>query len=242
MFTRLHELVNITNVKLERGLSMPAARLFADCILFDLDGTLYYSTAYVEYVENEIVRILQVMLGLDEASARSTLTERRSAIGTLTGALQSLGIDRQAFLETLAKKVNPSEYLSHDSRVSETLATLSQRGFRIGLVSNNGRTMVQKILAALGLAPSLFDVIVTANDAEPKPSSEPFLVALNALHFKAEEAVYVGDRPEPELAPARRLGIKTILLSRESTRANEWADIVINDLQSVLDVVQHTPV
>jgi HAD superfamily hydrolase (TIGR01549 family) len=76
------------------------------------------------------------------------------------------------------------------------IETLKERGFKIGLVSNSGRPLVTKILGAIGLEESLFDVTVTSAEAEPKPSPQIFMLALTKVSFSVDEVVYVGDREE----------------------------------------------
>ena len=212
-------------------------RLTAECILFDLDGTLYNSVEYNARVETEIVTIVAHILGIEVSVARRRLDEERKKHGTLTGALHVLGIDRKFFFEALAEKVQPLEHLSQDPSIILTVDTLKKRGFKLGLVTNNGRKMVEKILSAIGLDAALFDVIVTSDDSEPKPSSQPFLFALDKLKSTPDEAVYVGDRVQAELLPAKRLGIKTVLLAKEGLTQSDQVDVVIARLPEVLTLI-----
>jgi FMN phosphatase YigB (HAD superfamily) len=112
------------------------------------------------------------------------------------------------------------------------IARLKESGLKIGLVSNSGRGLVDKILAALGLEKTLFDAVVTGTDVEPKPSHQPFLLAINKLQCDKVSTVYVGDRDEAEIRPAHEVGLRTILLSRnaEEKRDAKWADVVIGDI------------
>jgi len=213
-------------------------RLTAECVLFDLDGTLYHSVEYNARVETEIAAIVAHTLGIEVSVARRRLDEERKKHGTLTGALHVLGIDRKFFFEALSEKIQPLEHLSPDPSTILTVDTLKKRGFKLGLVTNNGRKMVEKILSAIGLEASLFDVIVTSDDSKPKPSSQPFLFALDKLKCEPDEAVYVGDRMQAELLPARKLRIKTVLLAREPNTRSDDVDFVITRLEEILNVMK----
>ncbi|MGA8856068.1 MAG: HAD family hydrolase, partial [Candidatus Bathyarchaeia archaeon] len=121
------------------------------CILFDLDGTLYNSSEYSNHLEEEISRIVSEELRIDEPHAKLLVEQRRKAIGTLTRTIESLGISRSDFYRKMASRVEPRTYLSPETEVREALMRLKQMGFQIGLVSNSGRELVDKILDAIGL-------------------------------------------------------------------------------------------
>ena len=220
---------------------LQSKRLTVRTILLDLDGTLYNSPEYNARIEKEIVGIVAEQMHVESSLAELRLREERKKQGTLTGALRVLGVNRSLLFEALAEKVEPVEYLSQDSSVISTIRALKERGFKVGLVTNNGRRMVGKILRAIGLEASLFDVIVTSDDSEPKPSSQPFLSALDIVKCTPDRSAYIGDRVEAELLPARKLGIKTVLLAREGNAHNEQVDVVISHLSEVLTLIEDTP-
>lgn len=208
------------------------------CVLFDLDGTLYDSPEYSDRLETEILRFVSEKLELGGSETKELLNQRRKQLGTLTRAIQSLGIDRNAFFQALTDRISPSLYISRDSEVQETIRALREQGFKTGLVSNSGRPLVLKILDAIGLDRSLFDVIITSTEAEPKPSPQPFQLAAEKLACAVEEIVYVGDREEAEIQPAKHFGLKTILVSRSGAVQNVSADIVIRSVSEVLNLLE----
>src|SRR3972149_1301105 len=99
------------------------------CILFDLDGTLYDSPSYSGRLEVEIVKVVSEMLTLPQDQAMSILRERRRILHTLTGALQSLGINREVFFQTIANRLEPHAYLSEDPIVRDVIEQLRAEGF-----------------------------------------------------------------------------------------------------------------
>jgi len=203
-----------------------AARLYARCILFDLDGTLYDSPEYSKRLDEEIARVVSEELSLDESEVKLLLERKKKEIGTLTRTIESLGMDRNLFYEKLSRRIEPRRYISRNPKIRLTIEKLKRMGFSVGLVSNSGRELVCKILDAIDVDPALFDTIVTSTEAQPKPSPEPFLLAIEALGCDTDGAVYVGDREEAELRPARELGLKTILVSVEKQQSR-WADVVV---------------
>jgi len=215
------------------------------CIFFDLDGTLYDSPAYNEYFDSQIAAIVADFLHVDLSAATRLLRERRKEKGTLTRAMESLGINRLEFHRLVAKHVDPTRFLSKDQAITDLIIRLKARGFRVGLVSNSGRELVAKILNTLELKADLFDLIVTGSEVEPKPSHQPFLVALTKLGCEKPSTVYVGDREEAEILPAHEIGLKTILIDRthEKLRVSSCADATINDiseLECAIDSITET--
>ena len=212
--------------------------LWTRCVLFDLDGTLYESPEYSLRLESEIVRFISEQLGLDEGRARSMLESRKKELGTLTRTIQSLGIDRELFFHEIADRIEPHSYIRQDPTALSVLRELKQRGFKMGLVSNSGRVLVTKILDALGIESSSFDVIVTSSEAEPKPSPQPFLLAMKKVGCDGSDSVYVGDREDAEVLPAKRSGLRTILLDRNRSQVSSAADVVVTSLAQVPRVVR----
>lgn len=204
------------------------------CILFDLDGTLYDSPAYNEYFDSKMAAIVADFLHVDLSEATRLLKERRREKGTLTRAMESLGINRLEFHRLVAKHVDPARFLSKDQTTTDLIIRLKARGFRVGLVSNSGRELVAKILNTLGLKANLFDLIVTGSEVEPKPSHQPFLVALAKLQCEKSSTVYVGDREEAEILPAYQIGLKTVLINRTHEKhVSKYADVTIHELSEL---------
>ena len=91
----------------------------------------------------------------------------------------------------------------------EALAVLRERGVATAVVSNfDGR--LPRILDGLGLAPLLDAIVLPSQVGAAKPDAAIFRAGLERLGVAAHEAVFVGDDPEEDLAPARRCGLRAI--------------------------------
>lgn len=85
--------------------------------------------------------------------------------------------------------------------------------FRLGIVANQ-HPPVAEAVAEYGLTP-LFDVIViseTVNLFKPDPAI--FEYALAEAGITAPEALFIGDRADNDIRPAKALGMKTVRLRR----------------------------
>jgi pyrophosphatase PpaX len=102
----------------------------------------------------------------------------------------------------------------HDSIVTdfptvlETIQTLKEKGYKIGIVTTKIMDVVQKGLKVTNLNP-YFDVIVALDHVEKaKPDPEPIFNALAQLESTPEETIMVGDNYHDILA-GKNAGTKT---------------------------------
>ena len=95
--------------------------------------------------------------------------------------------------------------------VREALQRLRAAGFRLGVVSNSEGT-VEAMLESVGLRPLLDTVVDSAVVGVVKPDPRIFQIALDRLDVAAAEAVMVGDSPSADVAGARAVGARAVLL------------------------------
>jgi HAD superfamily hydrolase (TIGR01549 family) len=99
--------------------------------------------------------------------------------------------------------------------VPQTLATLKNAGFRLGVVSNR-RKPYEEQLAGLGLI-DYFELCLYAGEMERwKPNPEMFAIALKQLDLPAEAVVYVGDNYYADVVGAWRARLQPVLLDGDN--------------------------
>lgn len=179
-------------------------------ILFDMDGVIVRQSLDFMAIKREIFGstegfILERMAGLDGA-ARA----RAEAI-----------LERH---ETeAARAAEPVD------GVVEFFGWLAGRGIRRGIVTRNSQKSVAIVLEKLGIA---VDAVVTREDAAPKPSPEPVLVACRRLGIAPAEGLFVGDY-EFDMLAGRRAGITTVLLKNPIMSGSDNADLVIESFRDL---------
>lgn len=141
----------------------------------------------------------------------------------------------EAFMRPLIKSLKLEEH------VPMVLQELKKK-YRLGLVSNFAYPpAIKQTLRKFRLS-KFFDVIVISGDVGwRKPSPKIFEKALEALHVSDSEAVFVGDAPFHDIAGARHVGMKTVLLRRlgEKEPADTGnPDKIINGLEELLTILQ----
>lgn len=96
-----------------------------------------------------------------------------------------------------------------------TLQALKQQGYKIGLVTNAMQPMWMRDVELLeyGLI-DFFDACITSGDTGyMKPHPEIYHRILRLLAVEASQALFVGDRPENDIAGANDSGLVSVLIS-----------------------------
>jgi putative hydrolase of the HAD superfamily len=121
--------------------------------------------------------------------------------------------------------------------VPDVLRALHASGVKIGLISNTQRclTSFQTHFALEGL----FTVTISSSDhGYMKPHRSIFEAALRQVQAEPHEALMVGDSLEQDIAGARRLGMRAVLVSRSGPREGCPADVpVIQSLRELPDLL-----
>jgi HAD superfamily hydrolase (TIGR01509 family) len=115
---------------------------------------------------------------------------------------------------------------------------LRQAGLRTAILTNNGRSSVDKIMLQIPLA-DYFDRIQTRHESpQPKPYPDGLLRLAGELNVEIDEVVYVGDALI-DAAAAQKAGIEFWGVATGETPAdvlkNAGASLVFESLSGVLD-------
>jgi len=203
-------------------------------VIFDIDGTLYESKEYEKELGKTIVSLVAELLGVSVEEARRRLeVEKRSSL-TVSSSIVKLGIDRKYFYSLLAERVEPSRFISPDPVLAEQIRSLRIRGVKVAAHTNSGTTLASKVLRTIGLKLEDFDVVISSDEAEPKPAPEGYMMINERMGVLPEETIYVGDRPIVELKTAKLLGMTTILVGQ---RRSVWADHSVNTIHDALKLI-----
>ena len=187
-------------------------------VLFDLDDTLYPEEAFYRggfaVVAAELERrgigpadeIGQHMLRLHLGGSRPRVFDL---------AAERFGFSPSWVSELVSLFHGHEPRLSLYSDVRGVLERLGSR-YHLGVVTDGHGGVQRRKIAALGVEP-LVDAVVVADDfGRPywKPHPRPFLACCQAIGVLPDEAVYVGDNPERDVAGARSAGLLSIRMRR----------------------------
>jgi putative hydrolase of the HAD superfamily len=124
--------------------------------------------------------------------------------------------------------------------VRETLDELKKSGLKLAIITDADSYHTLARLKKVGLR-DYFDLLVAADmTGTKKPDPAHFLFALQALGTKPEESLVVGDSIKRDMAPARKLGLKTAYASygdwRRAEETDQCFDFRLNTFSDLLEI------
>ncbi len=231
-------------------------------VFFDLGGTLFSYGALRGHIDDLLKRLLSNHgIQASEEEMRQAYREAMARqFGVFSGRPYYLHRDlfeaaHRDFLAHFGAEPAPGDsvgllYLGQVEvgldavrprpRAAETLAALRERGLHLAIVSNIDDDQFHPLWQSMGLG-GFFDATTTSEEARScKPDRRIFQFALDkARGVRAEDVFFVGDSPVHDIAGARSLGMRTVLItdSRDEPAYEPRADHVIRSLPELLDIV-----
>lgn len=124
--------------------------------------------------------------------------------------------------------INKFSFIKRDGKLKEMFAKL--KNFRHFIVTNDSYQAAVKTLQALGLSVKIFEKIVSREATGTiKPDLAQFQLVLELTGLAAKKHLMVGDRDKVDLAPAKKLGMRTAMVWRES----EMADVSLVNVYEI---------
>jgi HAD superfamily hydrolase (TIGR01549 family) len=178
-------------------------------VIFDMDGTI--TQDYIDW------RRLRSEIGVAEGR---TILEH---IEGLTGE------ERRRATEILEGHEGEAALNSSlNDGVREVLSEVARMGIYTCLVTNNSRRSVDTVLSKHSLS---FDLILTREDGQPKPSGDLLIKAREIIGLKSDEAIFVGDG-RYDLLAGQSAGIRTIILLNDSIASYE-CDLAVESIKAL---------
>ncbi len=165
-------------------------------LIFDFDGTLADTHELIIQTNQEAMRRMGFPVLEDQVISRTIGLPLEE--GILTMFPQLAREDLPAWVKTyrtifdeLKTRIIPGLF----PHVKETLEALHARGYVLTVASSRLSLSLNDFLRDMGIAPFFSYVLGADNVSAAKPDPEPVLKTLRDLHFRADEALVVGDMP-----------------------------------------------
>jgi putative hydrolase of the HAD superfamily len=192
-------------------------------VLFDLDDTLYPQAAWLDGAWTAVAA-RGAAVGVPEADLLAALHEV-AALGTDRGRIVDRALERCGHANVAvaplvdAFREHKPAVLDCYPAVADGLHALSTL-VPVGIVTDGDPVIQRGKVRALRLD---VDVVVYSDEdgrAHRKPDPLPFYRAIDALGVDAARAVFVGDRPDKDVAGAIAAGIRAVRV-----RTGEYASL-----------------
>jgi putative hydrolase of the HAD superfamily len=191
--------------------------------IFDLDNTLHNASPHIfPHINRSMTAYLQRHLQLSEEDAGKLRARYWHSYGaTLLGMMRHHGTDPDHFLRETHAFPDLSNMVVYERGLAAMLRRLPGRKL---VLSNAPRQYARAVLQMMGVA-NHFDALhcIESTGYQPKPSLAAFRSLLRAHDLIASRCVMVEDSRQ-NLRPAKRLGMRTVWVTRES-RAPAYVDM-----------------
>ncbi len=198
-------------------------------IAWDLDATLYQNIPELSIkFKDACIKKTAEVKGWTFEQAREIYEEDRRQTGSTILTFEKLGVGDYRDIGEIEKSINKKDYIKADPKLPELFKKLSS--FEHYLLTNCTKENIVSYLKTLNLDVAVFRKIINPeNGGGAKPHSAPFLSLFKESGLPAKKHVMVGDREKVDIEPAKKLGMKTILVWGTS-------DIADLSLPTVYDV------
>ncbi|WP_297507243.1 TIGR02253 family HAD-type hydrolase [Thermococcus sp.] len=207
-------------------------------VLFDIDGTLMSEMPLIQLFLPWVYHELAKKLGVTKEEARnrflSEIVVRRDTYDWHDWNFFFRLFDVNLRYEDLLRKYPHKLQVYPDTR--PTLEWLRSEGCKLGVVTSG--PAYQRLKLELTGLKEYFDVVVTREDVKTiKPDPKIFLVALEALNTRPEEAVFVGDSLTQDVYGAKNVGMTSVWVNRSGERGHHFADYEIRTLHELRKIL-----
>ena len=202
--------------------------------VFDLDDTLHNASAHIFPVMNQaMTNYIMDTLAMDEATAHDLRRHYWRVYGaTLKGLMRHHQTDPQHFLNVTHQFDDLAERVIAVKRLRHLIKSLAGRKV---VFTNAPRDYALRVLNLLGIADCFESVFsVESSKFHAKPSVRGFQLLLASLRVKASDCVLLEDNAAA-LMTAKRLGMKTVLLSKKYHKPS-FVDYRINQVLALTHI------
>lgn len=199
--------------------------------VFDLDDTLHNASAHIFPVMNgAMTQYIQSTLNMDLKTADHLRKHYWRIYGaTLKGLMRHHDVNPHHFLNETHQFPDLAERVIQTKRLRHML--LSLRGRKV-IFTNAPRNYALRVLGLLGIG-DIFELVFSVESSQfhAKPTVRGFQKLLKTIHSKPNDCIMLEDNL-PALMTAKRLGMKTVWISRKLYKPS-FVDFRLNSILAV---------
>ncbi|HEM3599541.1 TPA: HAD family hydrolase [Streptococcus suis] len=207
-------------------------------IFFDLGSTLLdEEAAYGYYIDKCVKKLESLDIEVSSDSYKKKMVEYAHK------SLDPIRATWQYFAPIEPRPLWTNEGVSLYPETIDVLEKLSQN-YRLGVIANQSSS-IRELLKEWGIESHFQLIILSEEVGLSKPDTTIFTLALQKANIPADRVVYVGDRYDNDILPAKSLGMWTVrILTGFGKYASEneklKSDWVIPSLQEITNIFEQT--
>ncbi len=175
-------------------------------IIFDIHGVLQPKSSFPnKEFADAVAKVISKRLNIGFEDAKKFYAENRPKFDSTSLLMWDIGAYREYLDSFLTVPFNAQKRPEVTSLIGEL-----RKKYDLYVATNSPRKYAMEILKELGIDTKIFKKIVTAEDVgRPRPYPDQFEAIVSG---NKEEYVFLGDRMESDIIPAREFGMKAILV------------------------------
>lgn len=202
-------------------------------VWFDLDGTLTVHTAEFHEAHNQLryKTYAEVVKKPVDDALKAEFEALYKQYGSNSAVFRSLGLPSD-YWQHYFNSLDETKYFKPSQEINDTLKRLREI-VPISIFTNVKLERLLATLKAIDIDPEWFTILLTGDDIkERKPALDGFHLMIERSKLPPKNLLYVGDRVDVDVKPAKTVDIQTCLLYSESPEA----DYCLADFKSILSV------
>lgn len=143
------------------------------------------------------------------------------------------------------EKIYSEGILEHPPRLlpgaKEALKSIREKDYRMGLISNTGRTpgsMLRIVMDKLGILEHFDTTTFSDEILVRKPNELAFNITLEKLRAIPKAAVHIGDDSDKDVKGAKKVGMRAVHYVGNDESASKSADAHVSSLAQVLEAIE----
>lgn len=199
-------------------------------VIFDLDDTLYGEKSYVRSGYEAVAEYIGDRNGADELW--KYFTEGRPAIDEY---VRAHGLDNGSELLDIYRNHMPLIRLYDGAW--ELIDNLTQRGIKVGIITDGRVEGQENKLRALGLETVEHIITDSLGGIQfRKPNDISFRILQNRWRIPFDSMIYVGDNPAKDFNAPRQLGMRSLYFRNEDGLYSHGADDLVKTVGSIREI------
>ncbi len=206
---------------------------------FDLDGTMYVSDGEIDNrIRTKISeKILYKIPSLGSVrEARKFFEEQYKILHSGTKVLGEVGYERPSkVMDECLSTADVLDLISENKNLNRIMKNLKNKYDEVYLLTSSPYNLSIKKLDKLGISLDNFSNIFCGDNlgVGSKIDGGPFDYVLGKSNYNPEKHVYIGDRLDSDILPAKERGMKTIAVNKNIKEA-DISILDINELENIL--------
>lgn len=194
-------------------------------IWFDVAGTLYRETPDFNIAHDQHrYQTYATLMGISDIKlAKAEFEQLYKIHGSNSAVFTSLGQPSDYWMKAF-EELDISNLLHPDPEVINTLTNLRSK-VPISVFTNLKADKIKSLFKQLAIPLELFTHVLSGDDvSQRKPALEGFKLMVETSGMPASQNLYIGDRVDVDIKPAKTVGMQTGLIYDDSPEADYTFD------------------